>query len=347
MARTSDFQQVLSENNIWTGTNTFNEGILIAATKAINFGSGDVTITHSTNTLAFAGATSGYTFDENITIADDKLLQSGANTSTNFIDLNNGGGNVLLNAAGSLTIRSNSSVVFDMDYNNDQADRVFTWRTDAAATTLMTLNELGNFYLYKGNEFSVGSSNTAGNVGIEIGNSGSSGGVAYIDLHFGNSSSEDYNVRIQNNASGKLNLVPQTSSGSILDIDFANIEVGGTIEMGTAKTIYRTGDTDCYFTPGFNTSDIGQSSTGDMYFGIDAGNGSTTELFLWYTNGFANQLMSLSEAGLLQLNGSATGSATLNIPHGTAPSSPVNGDIWTTTAGIYVRINGSTVGPLS
>lgn len=38
--------------------------------------------------------------------------------------------------------------------------------------------------------------------------------------------------------------------------------------------------------------------------------------------------------------------APLRIPHGTAPSSPTNGDVWTTTAGMYVRVNGSTVGPL-
>lgn len=44
---------------------------------------------------------------------------------------------------------------------------------------------------------------------------------------------------------------------------------------------------------------------------------------------------------------STTGGATLRVPHGTAPTSPVNGDIWTTTAGIYVRVNGATVGPLS
>lgn len=44
---------------------------------------------------------------------------------------------------------------------------------------------------------------------------------------------------------------------------------------------------------------------------------------------------------------STTSRATFNAPHGSAPTSPVNGDIWTTTAGIYVRINGSTVGPLS
>lgn len=37
----------------------------------------------------------------------------------------------------------------------------------------------------------------------------------------------------------------------------------------------------------------------------------------------------------------------IRLPHGAAPSSPTNGDIWTTTAGMYVRINGSTIGPLS
>jgi hypothetical protein len=38
--------------------------------------------------------------------------------------------------------------------------------------------------------------------------------------------------------------------------------------------------------------------------------------------------------------------ASLNIPHGVAPTSPVNGDLWTTTAGLYARINAVTVGPL-
>ena len=37
----------------------------------------------------------------------------------------------------------------------------------------------------------------------------------------------------------------------------------------------------------------------------------------------------------------------LNIAQGTAPNSPTNGDMWTTSAGLYVRINGGTVGPLS
>lgn len=36
------------------------------------------------------------------------------------------------------------------------------------------------------------------------------------------------------------------------------------------------------------------------------------------------------------------GGAGLNLPHGTAPTSPTNGDVWTTTSGLYARINGST-----
>lgn len=44
---------------------------------------------------------------------------------------------------------------------------------------------------------------------------------------------------------------------------------------------------------------------------------------------------------------SATGSAGLKVPHGAAPTSPVDGDVWTTSAGMYVRVSGVTVGPLA
>lgn len=40
-----------------------------------------------------------------------------------------------------------------------------------------------------------------------------------------------------------------------------------------------------------------------------------------------------------------TSLASFNAPHGTAPTSPADGDIWTTTAGMYLRINGATSGP--
>ena len=42
---------------------------------------------------------------------------------------------------------------------------------------------------------------------------------------------------------------------------------------------------------------------------------------------------------------SSSSNATVNIAHGTAPSSPVDGDFWSTTTGFYGRVNGTTVGP--
>lgn len=42
---------------------------------------------------------------------------------------------------------------------------------------------------------------------------------------------------------------------------------------------------------------------------------------------------------------STTGSAGLNLPPGTAPTSPVNGDLWLTSAGLFARVAGVTVGP--
>lgn len=61
----------------------------------------------------------------------------------------------------------------------------------------------------------------------------------------------------------------------------------------------------------------------------------------------AGQTRQLPSGDTLQVNASASGGASINIPHGSAPSAPVNGDVWTTTAGIYVRVNGSTIGPLT
>lgn len=43
---------------------------------------------------------------------------------------------------------------------------------------------------------------------------------------------------------------------------------------------------------------------------------------------------------------STTARAGLNVPPGTAPTSPANGDFWTTSSGAFVRVGGVTIGPL-
>lgn len=42
-----------------------------------------------------------------------------------------------------------------------------------------------------------------------------------------------------------------------------------------------------------------------------------------------------------------TASSGFNLPHGAAPTAPFNGDMWTTNSGLYVRINGVTIGPMA
>jgi hypothetical protein len=45
-------------------------------------------------------------------------------------------------------------------------------------------------------------------------------------------------------------------------------------------------------------------------------------------------------SGKVNTIASTTDNAGLRIPHGAAPAAPVNGDIWTTTSGLFARING-------
>lgn len=66
-----------------------------------------------------------------------------------------------------------------------------------------------------------------------------------------------------------------------------------------------------------------------------------------------NRLMSLDGVGNLSVFGkvkttaSSTTQAGLSLPQGAAPTSPVNGDLWATSAGIFARIAGATVGPFA
>ena len=47
--------------------------------------------------------------------------------------------------------------------------------------------------------------------------------------------------------------------------------------------------------------------------------------------------------GLVAAGASVAAQASLRLPHGVAPTTPVNGDMWTTSAGgLFVRINGVT-----
>jgi hypothetical protein len=52
--------------------------------------------------------------------------------------------------------------------------------------------------------------------------------------------------------------------------------------------------------------------------------------------------VAIDQNGKVNTIASTTTNAGLNIPHGAAPTTPVNGDVWTTTAGLFARVNGGT-----
>lgn len=78
-----------------------------------------------------------------------------------------------------------------------------------------------------------------------------------------------------------------------------------------------------------------QGGTANQYYHLTAAEQAAVSAFL-----------ASATTALLTLAGT-TAVSSLRLPHGVAPTSPVNGDVWTTTAGLFVRINGGTVGPLS
>lgn len=49
-----------------------------------------------------------------------------------------------------------------------------------------------------------------------------------------------------------------------------------------------------------------------------------------------------SATGKINFVASAAGAASIGLPHGTAPSAPVDGDVWTTSTGFFARVSSAT-----
>ena len=79
------------------------------------------------------------------------------------------------------------------------------------------------------------------------------------------------------------------------------------------------------------------SQTGALTVG-----GLLTASFSAVINAFLTVYGAASFFNIVNLVTPTTSTASLNMPHGVAPSAPTNGDMWTTTAGIFARISGAT-----
>jgi hypothetical protein len=82
------------------------------------------------------------------------------------------------------------------------------------------------------------------------------------------------------------------------------------------------------------------SNSSDLVLGT-----ATSNAIHFVTNSGVTDAVTIASTGKTTFQASSTTAASINLTPGTAPTSPVNGDMWSTTAGVYAQVNGSTVGP--
>ena len=100
-------------------------------------------------------------------------------------------------------------------------------------------------------------------------------------------------------------------------------------------------------TTGINVADgiqIGASGTATQNFvlRVPAAPDGTIKLARGNDGATTQDILLVDVNGKVLLKATAAAAASINLPHGTLPSAPADGDIWTTTAGLFVRINGVT-----
>lgn len=165
------------------------------------------------------------------------------------------------------------------------------------------------------------------------------------------------NILIHPN-SGILEFNTGTTGSSSLDASISGAARLTFTNSGTlGLTSYSTGVVDKFFVEGVNGRlfEVDDVMTGSLMSVNDIAGLPIFEVFSddrvvmgqYNQNTFVVSGVLVNISGKTTIAASSTGNANLNLPHGTNPTSPVNGDIWTTNSGLYVQISGSTVGPLS
>ena len=111
-----------------------------------------------------------------------------------------------------------------------------------------------------------------------------------------------------------------------------NVDLGGLTVVTTGEKV-RVGTSDGYGEfYGSGSSTVLNTTTDDLLLAVEG----TTKV----TVGPSDVTIG-SEVALITAASSGTISG-FRLPHGTAPSAPVNGDFWTTTTGVFARVSGDT-----
>lgn len=198
--------------------------------------------------------------------------------------------------------------------------------------------------------------------------------AAASNLIFGSDAQDDVAVRGASSY-GRLNLTEQTLLGRITGRHVAPLSVAEVQTLlGLGASAYHA---DAYFQlaltnpmtgPGTATAHhllCAADTTGNVAEDCGArttDNSTASHVLIKDGSGYIANAASLADVAYLPLAGGtmthpmigptpaagANGYASIRMPHGADPTTNLtNGDCWTTTSGLYCRINGSTVGPYS
>ncbi len=162
--------------------------------------------------------------------------------------------------------------------------------------------------------------------GISLAVDRTSGDIGVVNLLCvpSGAGSGDFIVQSRNSSVYQENL--RVTAGGNVTVTVGDLALS---TVGKKVTVATTGGTGEFYGSGGNT--VLNTTTDNILLAVEG----TTKVTVGTD-------VTIASAVALITTASASGKSGFRLPHGTAPSAPANGDLWTTTTGVFARVNGGT-----